>query len=682
VKRPKKPSPFDVKLSKEALQTLGGDLATEVQDAFNARLHVIGDGGLIDLADWFYEQGRSAPEDLPFPGAADLTSYFITENVDALRARLMKAVFGVRPFCFVEGWGQDAKKAPFVEEFTDWQARKSELKTELAKTIHGALIEDCYILEVSERIETRRITETIDAALELHQDTGGPIFEMGPDEKPRPKYKIDPATGDPVKAQPGEAAATIERTHTKTKRLGPQYDPISMKDFVFLPGHAKGYKQSYGYAYRFFARVPELQERADDGIYDADAVKMLGDSSDRGDTNQPVTSTDVAPQIGPAAEKELFQLSIKRDLDGDGREEWYIATLSLRTRELLRLKIDTFAQKLGRSRCVPFVLFPRRDSIYGYSYAFTKLLTLAEEHTSVRNMKADRSALATNKPIMQMQGGIWDPETQPIGVGRIITVRDKNELTEMQITDVPSSVIQSEQALHMAKERVGGLADSAVGVLSGERRTLGENKLVAGGSAVRVDEVLGHLHAAIAQVMLISNAIWVETLKAEKQGMDAPPSVVDSLASRGAELTDGKFTADQLDGEFQFEPYGSDDTADPQMRRQNFDGFAVALTKLSEKLPGVAAMLQAPEVNKAIIEQLLRSYDVRDRQPFIGAINAPPIPPQMGPGGPAPMGGPPGMPPGAGAMPPAPSGPPGAGGALPPELMQIIQSMGGVPHGA
>jgi hypothetical protein len=150
---------------------------TDITNAFDARASVIGDGGLIDLADFFYEQGRSDPKDRPFVGAADLTSYFIYEKVSALRARLMKAVFGVRPFCFVEGWGEDAKKAPYVEEFHDWQVRKGDLPLELYKTVHGALLEDGYILEVSERIETRRIVEELDVALELHPDTQGPFWK-------------------------------------------------------------------------------------------------------------------------------------------------------------------------------------------------------------------------------------------------------------------------------------------------------------------------------------------------------------------------------------------------------------------------------------------------------------------------------------------------------------------------
>lgn len=639
----KKPKPFDIDLSDSEKSQMGEDLCREIQDALSARADIIMDGGDIDLADWFYEQGRSRPEDRPFVGAADLTSFFITEVVSSLKARLMKAVFGVRPFAFAEGWGTDAKKAPYVEEFMDWQVRKSDLKLELGKTILGALLEDCFVLEVSERIETRKITETLDVALALHPETGGPQFAPHPKTgKLEPQLQYDDQN-EPITAQEGQPSAKVERTHTKTKRLGPQYDPISMKDFVFLPGHAKSQKEVYGYAYRFWKRVPELAEAVEDGLYDDDAVRMMGDESDRELTTVPPPVGEVAAQYGDAREKELFQISLKRDLDKDGREEWYIATVSLKSRGLLRLKRDTFADKIGRSRCVPFVLFPRRNSVYGYSYAFNMLLTLSEEHTSLRNMKADRSALATNKPIMQATGGLWDAEAEPFGIGRVIHVRDMQELKEFNIQDVPMSVIQQEQQLMVAKERVSGLSDSAVGVLSSERRTLGEQKLVAGGSAVRVDEVMGYLHSAIADVLYISHKIWEETLEADPKGINAPASIAASIQSRGEDYSgfDGKFTLEQLKGDFQFEPFGSDELADTQRRRADFDSGFLALANLAKVVPALGAVLNSPDVAKATLEQWLRVYDVRDRQPFLGAMQAPPIP--MGAAGPgaAPMGGPP-----------------------------------------
>lgn len=711
--KPKKPKPFDVNLKEGELTDLATELCRDIDDALSARQAIIGDGGLIDFCDWYYEQEKSDPRDLPFPGAADLPSYFITENIDALRARLMKAVMGVKPLAFVEGWGDDASKAPYVEAFMDWQVRASDLQLQLANTIHGALIEDCYILEVTEKVETRRMVEKLHAKLEMSPD-GGPVFKDG-----QPSLQMD-EQGDPVTAQlgpdgkPMEAAAEVERTYTKAKRLGPQYDAISMKDFVFLPGHAKSQKQVYGYAYRFWERLPELQEKVTDGIYDAKAVDFLGESSDRDLTGPTSAASEITPGYGPSIDKELWQLSIKRDLDGDGREEWYLATVSRYHQTILRLKLDLFVMKVGLPRCVPFVLFPRRNSVYGYSYAGNKIMTLAEEHTSLRNMKADRSALATNMPIKVLRGAMWDPDREPLGVGRIIHVNSMDEVQPLEIPDVPNSVIEMENSLHQAKERVGGLSDAFVGLLSRQARTLGENKLAAGGSAVRVDEVVGHLHRAMRQVLSLSLAIWVETLEADTNGMPAPTSVVQGLQSRGQELQDGRFTAQQLKGDFQFDPYGSDETADPERQLSNFNNSLMALANLGKVFTSIQGVFASPQVGKWIMEEWARVYDVRDRQTLMTAFNQPPPPPPQpmpeppapprvnislkgdlspqesqalatgAPGAPAPMGPPQGGPPvGApGAVPPPP-------GAAPPlatggsqnidALMALLQGHGGVP---
>lgn len=654
---------FDVNLDEGQRSDLAHDLCREIEDAFNARSAVIADGGLIDLYDWFYEQGRSAPEDRPFPGAADLTSYIFTENIDALRARLMKSV-QVEPFCIVDGWGQDAQKAPFVEAFHDWQIEEEGLFEELAKVVHGALIEDGYILEVRERVETRRLTEQLDVALELNED-GGPIIDVATN---RPRMQIDPETGDFRAAQAGEPAVKVERVSTKTKRLGPEYDAISMKEFVYLPSHAKNMRQVYGYAYRFWARMAELDEQVKDGVYDEDAVEQLGRQSDRGESGAPpVVDAPTSSTVDAAVEKELFQVSLKRDLDGDGREEWYVATVSLKARQLLRLKLDTFTMKVGRPRCVPFMLFPRRNSVYGYAYAGDKLLTLAEEHTALRNAIADRSALATNAPMTVLQGSAWDPNEQPFGVGRTITVRSHDEVKQLQVNDVPQSVIYLMRDVMQAKERVGGLADTAVGVQANENRTLGENNMVAAASAVRVDEPLGHFRRAIAHVMQLRHAIWIETLEAEQRGLEAPAEVVGRLAASGAELNNGRFTADQLKGRFRFKPYGSVDTADNGQRMQYFNQGLIALGNLSKLFQGFAAVFQNPDVAKRILQEWARVYKVRDVDVFMKALMTPPQQALPAPGGMQPQG----------AMGPAPGAPPPAGGPLPPDLMAILSSLQG-----
>jgi hypothetical protein len=250
-----------------------------------------------------------------------------------------------------------------------------------------------------------------------------------------------------------------------------------------------------------------------------------------------------------------MQVALKRDLDDDGREEWYLLTVHLPTRTILRCKLDTFVMRVGIPRCVPFVLFPRRNSVYGYSYAFDALLTLAEEHTALRNMKADRGALATNAPMKVLQGALYDPEAQPIGVGRAIYVREMNEVQPLQIPDVPASAVQQTIEQVQAVERVSGLSGTTPSACCRRKqRTLGEQRLVAGGSAVRVDEVMGHLHWAIAQVMQLANAIWVDTLEADGKGMDAPGVVTDTAAGPRRRPAGRQVHGAMLKGNFQFEP--------------------------------------------------------------------------------------------------------------------------------
>jgi hypothetical protein len=659
----RKSDAFDVQMSEAERNNLAHDLCREIEDAISARSEVIADGGLIDLYDWFYEQGRSNPEDRPFPGAADLTSTIITENVDAMRARLVKGI-SAEPFCTVDGWGKDAQKAQFVEAFHEWQVEETGLKAELAKAIHGALIEDCQVIEVRERIETRRMVEELDVAIETDPETGGPILDA---ESGRPLFKRDPETGDFLPAEDGQPAAKIRRDYTKAKRLGPEFDTISMKEFVFLPSHAKNHRQVYGYAYRFWSRLPELEEQAADGVYDADALDAIGRESDRGESSvAPVVSGPTTSTTDAAKEKELYQVSLKRDLDGDGREEWYVITLSLKQRVILRCKLDTFAMKVGKSRCVPIVLFPRRNSVYGYSYAGDKLLTLAEEDTALRNASADKNALATNAPMTVLQGSAWDPNEQPFGIGRVITVRSHDEIKQLQVNDVPQSLVWLRRDVMALKERVGGLADTAIGTQSSESRTLGENNMVAAASAVRVEEPLNNLRQAIAQIMQLAHAIWIETVEADTRGVDAPDSVIAGLEAAGAELQGGRFTAEQLKGRFRFKPYGSVDTADNNMRMQYFNQSLMTLGNLAKLFPAYGQIFQNQDVARSILQEWGRVFKVRDPNVFMKAALAP-MPAQLPQAGGQDM---------AGGTPPQPGQPDGAGGP-PPELAALLQSLGG-----
>jgi hypothetical protein len=94
-----------------------------------------------------------------------------------------------------------------------------------------------------------------------------------------------------------------------------------------------------------------------------------------------------------------------------------------------------------------------------------------------------------------------------------------------------------------------------------------------------------------------------------------------------------------------------------------------ALPMMMQMWPALGAQLgNNPEAAKSALEQMVRLFNVADKQAWIGTLSIQPPMPTM-----------PGMPPGPGG---APALPPGAGGpvmppGMPPELAAMMGGIGG-----
>src|SRR6266851_1536877 len=162
--------PFEVSLSREQRETLALWLTQQIDDGINAK--AVNDSE-VDYWHMLYEQARTrTAKNLPWPDAADLTSYLACEKVDALHARAMRTIWA-EPVCTVEGWGDAAGRAPFVEEFHQWKAEEERLQTVLDKLILISLIEPRGLLEVSEGSEWRTVRKRIQAKVQSDPFTGG-----------------------------------------------------------------------------------------------------------------------------------------------------------------------------------------------------------------------------------------------------------------------------------------------------------------------------------------------------------------------------------------------------------------------------------------------------------------------------------------------------------------------------
>jgi hypothetical protein len=94
----------------------------------------------------------------------------------------------------------------------------------------------------------------------------------------------------------------------------------------------------------------------------------------------------------------------------------------------------------------------------------------------------------------------------------------------------------------------------------------------------------------------------------EAQGVD-----VQGLAS------DGKVTADLLDGVFWFKPRGSVETADLNRQRADFNSMLQTLPALAQMNPSIAMIFQTIPAAKALVDTLLKVNRVQDRQSFLGS---------------------------------------------------------------
>lgn len=625
---PKTPSPFDVSLTDEQGAFLGRWASQEIQNAQAAKATLDSD---IDEWHKLYEQAKRRRV-APWPDAADLTSYIPTEKVDAIHARLMRTVW-VTPMWTVEGWGQSADRAPFVEEFHQWKAEEERLQSVLDRLSLTALIETRALLEVSESSERTIVRRERKVKPRVHE-AGGLMF----DERGQPLLERD-SQGDYIDVDGNgsveEPSVTIVSDESTLVRTGPQYRVIPYRDSIILPGAARDEQEIYGYGKRCWIRLVDIKRRAALGVYSAAVVDRLTETSDR--DNEPALQRSLqtvgVDQDRQTASKELWELLIKLDLGdlcdtyrvprvrgvGDGLR-WYVLTIHLGQQLLLRMQHDD----INRSRYVPIILYPRPDRVTeGFSFIGHKLITVIEEHTAYRNMAADRSAMAVSAPIKKLTGALWDEDEQPWGPKAVITVKDHREIEPVQVPDVPQSVFEQIAYQDRTAERIAGVNDIAAGQVAQESRTLGEVQMATEQSFVRMDLIVRRFQEKMEDLAQIRHAIWKRALAERPEGIEPPQSLVAGLEGRGVSidryLPNGRITAALLEGAFRFKPYGSVETANVSKQQVDLTRAIQSLGMLLTAFPMLAPMFQTPQAARAMGRYWLKVFRVPSPQSFLGS---------------------------------------------------------------
>ena len=619
--------PFEIRLSPEQRQQLAVELCTEVQQALDAR------GNQAEACDYWhqlYEQARTRQgRNAPWPDAADLTSYLASEKVDALQARLLRAIW-VDPIWTVEGWGASTDKAPFVEEFHQWKAEEERLQSVLDRLSLLSLIEPRGLIEIAEGSERRTVRRTIKAKAETDPRTGMPIYG----EDAAPKLALGP-DGNPIEA--GEMDFALETVIDSDERIrtGPVYRVLPYRDSLITPGHARDREEITGYWKRLWRRYGPLLRKAQSGWYDVEAVQAMSTGSDReSEAALQRAQQVVVPLTDEKADKELWEGVVLLDLNlffkrfsvaglnphQFNAERWFLVTLHVPTQQILRFQHDD----MERSRFVPVILFPRPDrATEGFSFIGHKLITTIEEHTAWRNVAADRAAMIAQAPIKRLQNALWDPYAQPWGPRAVIDVRDMREVEAVQVPELVGAVFTHIQMMERTAERIAGVNDISAGQLTSEQRTLGEVRMATMNAEIRMDAIIRRFQEAMEEIGSIRHEIWKRVLSEQPEGVEMPHSVLANLEGRGVSidryLPEKKITAQLLEGAFRFKPRGSVETADPGVMRQDLALLLQAIPMFLQAFPGMVPIFQTPAAGRAMARTLLRVFRVDNQQAFLGS---------------------------------------------------------------
>lgn len=637
-------NPYAVTLDADKRAELARMFAEELRLARTARSAYTEDHGYLDFAWALYEQQsqQSISRDAPRFGSADLTSPIGTENVDALAARAVKTIM-VEPVWIVEGTRETAKKAPLVEEFMQWRQEQLRLQQTLKRGITSCLVETGGILEVCEDAESIMVEETVRA--QPMTDEMGRLVLDGESGKPIPTLDEQ---GKPVPATDPNNYVEVKREFEDVRRRGAFVRRRSMKDFLFLPGHAEDEREVWGRATRFYVTKEEVDRKVKAGQWDKESVELLGTGNER-EQRAEQDRAGVTVEVSHGTKHGEFELwRVQAWLDIGKGLKCYSVVVSETHTAILEIQCDW----LNRWRTVVLAPYPCPYSVYPYSMILTKLLTTIEEHTAWRNMNADRGTLKANAPLKLRHGSSWDPELQPFGAGQVIRLADMNEVQPFEFEDVSAQAINKEERCVTDGQRIIGMNDIAIGQVSEKSRTLGENQMATRESFTRTDDPIGNLQEAMEDLGALIHAIEVQALKEQEHGVQAPAGITEAIQKIDPKF-DGTFTSGILDGAFRFKPRGSVESADPNRRMKLALDGVNQLFMWAKANPHIAARVASPEFADALMQIYVTEFKPRDRQAFLGPVTPPPPPP-----------GPPGMPPGApqGALPPGHGPAPDFGG--------------------
>ena len=307
----------------------------------------------------------------------------------------------------------------------------------------------------------------------------------------------------------------VEREEYVTKRTfqGPKCEVKKHEDVLIIGGEGDPNKAD-AVLDRYWVNASDLWTAVDRAIFDEKAIrKIIKGGNDR---IQGSVSSDIKEQRARqggmnSAQKEkeldsyeIVEAYLKMDVDGSGINSDVVVWVHLRTNEIVRA---TYLRRINKAGKLPYqkIDFHRRSgSDYGIGLV-EMLYPLAKEMDAIHNIHVDNNLLATMpfffyRPSSNMPE--QDLELEP-GLG----IPLDNPQTDVHIPNLGNRLafgVQQEQSIQNLVERLTGINDMSLGVLSGAQgatRTATGARALLSEQSTSLDVFLRRMHRGWRQAL-------------------------------------------------------------------------------------------------------------------------------------------------------------------------------------
>jgi len=450
------------------------------------------------LADW--DEHVVSTSEGAFTGASTLHLPIPLIVCKTVHARFLQAILGIDPYFTVKSrTAALTDRAPAIQELMsytlkDWVNYYTGIDEALDAWLWDWVTTGCGLMKARWDTQYERF---VDVVTEIKQD-----FE----------YQVDPETGQEVRV-PKMVQEEVEKAVTKLKFAGPVFEHRHVEDVLFIGG--KGDPQRADSVIEcYYLTASELWTLADQKIFDADVVEEAIDSGPDRIDGEPHTQIKQqrAANAGKATHDteadldryKVYEAYMRMDVDGSGINTDVVVWVHARSKNILRA---TYLHRINKSGERPYfkIDFHKRAG-QDYGTGLIEMLhPLSVEMDALHNLRIDFGLISTMPFGFYRPTSSLEPETLQLEPGALIPV--DNPQTDVFFPNLGNRTafgFQEEAAVYTLIERLTGINDLSLGVLSGAQgatRTATGARALLGESNANLDVFLRRMQRGWKQAL-------------------------------------------------------------------------------------------------------------------------------------------------------------------------------------